>query len=155
MKKQTENKTGRSLTMTRIFRCMMEEGYYPIYETTHIVFGLDDNLAIVEYEDGVLSVRLFFSIEEDMYPIFLEASNETMMTTFAVKPVILGDMKNLMFSCETLCDNIREFKKFFPRSIDLIREALKRHRAEMKKTIPAKDEYPSMAGSVKSNKVVS
>lgn len=155
MKKQIENKSGRSLNMTRIFRCMMEGGYYPIYETTHIVFGLDDNLAIVEYEDGVLSVRLFFSIEEDMYPIFLEASNETMMTTFAVKPVILGDMKNLMFSCETLCDNIREFKKFFPRSIDLIREALKRHRAEMKKTIPAKDEYPSMAGSVKSNKVVS
>lgn len=155
MKKQIENKSGRSLNMMRIFRCMMEGGYYPIYETTHIVFGLDDNLAIVEYEDGVLSVRLFFSIEEDMYPIFLEASNETMMTTFAVKPVILGDMKNLMFSCETLCDNIREFKKFFPRSIDLIREALKRHRAEMKKTIPAKDEYPSMAGSVKSNKVVS
>ena len=49
MKKQTENKTGRSLTMARIFRCMMEEGHYPIYETSHIVFGLDDNLAIVEY----------------------------------------------------------------------------------------------------------
>lgn len=155
MKKQTENKTGRSLTMARIFRCMMEEGHYPIYETSHIVFGLDDNLAIVEYEEGVLSVRLFFSIEEDMYPLFLEASNWTMMTTFAVKPVVLDDMKNLMFSCETLCDNIREFRKFFPRSIDLIREALNRHRAEMKKTIPAKDEYQSSAGTVKSNKVVS
>ena len=155
MKKQEENKTGRSLNMARIFRCMMEEGYYPIFETTHIVFGLDDNLAIVEYEEGVLSVRLFFSIEEEMYPLFLEASNETMITTFAVKPVVLNDRKNLMFSCETLCDTLREFRKFFPRSVEMIRESLNRHRAVMKKTIPAKDDYPSMAGTVKSQKVVS
>ena len=155
MKKQIDSQTGRSLDMVRIFRCMMEGDYNPIYETTHIVFGLDDNLAIVEYEDGVLSVRLFFSIEEDMYPLFLEASNRTMISTFSVKPVVLDDMKNLMFCCETLCDNVREFRKFFPRSIDLIREALNRHRAEMKKTIPAKDEYQSSAGTVKSNKVVS
>lgn len=155
MKKQIDNKTGRSLDMVRIFRCMMEGGYNPIYETTHIVFGLDDNLAIVEYEDGVLSVRLFFSIEEDMYPLFLEASNRTMISTFSVKPVVLDDMKNLMFCCETLCDNVREFRKFFPRSIDLIREALNRHRAEMKKIIPAKDDYPSVAGIIKSDKIVS
>ena len=155
MKKQEEYKTGRSLNMSRIFRCMMEGGYYPIYETTHIVFGLDDNLAIVEYEEGILSVRLFFSIDEDMYPMFLEASNETMITSFAVKPVIMDDMKNLMFSCEVFCDNVREFRKFFPRSIDLIREALNRHRSEMKKTIPAKEDYPSMAGTVKSQKVLS
>lgn len=155
MKKQIDNKTGRSLDMVRIFRCMMEGGYNPIYETTHIVFGLDDNLAIVEYEDGVLSVRLFFSIEEDMYPLFLEASNRTMISTFSVKPVVLDDMKNLMFCCETLCDNVREFRKFFPRSIDLIREALSRHRVEMKKIIPAKDDYPSVAGIIKSDKIVS
>ena len=26
---------------------MMEEGYYPVYENTHITFGLEDNLAVV------------------------------------------------------------------------------------------------------------
>ena len=165
MEKNSDQKHGRSLNMTSIFRCMMEGGYYPIYEKTHIVFGLDDNLAIVEYEEGILSVRLFFSIEEDTYPMFLEAANETMMKAFIVKPVVLDDMKNLMFSCETLCDTVREFRKFFPRSIDLLRDALKQHRTEMKrlilaqeaasKTFPATDEWPSMAGSAKSHKVVS
>ena len=144
---------------------MMEGGYYPIFEKSHIVFGLDDNLAIVEYEEGILSVRLFFSIEKETYPLFLEAANETMMKAFIVKPVVLDDMKNLMFSCETMCDNVREFRKFFPRSIELLRESLKQHRKEMKrlllteelisKTVPAKDDLPSMAGTTKSHKVVS
>ena len=154
-----------SLNMRSIFRCMMEGGYYPIFEKSHIVFGLDDNLAIVEYEEGILSVRLFFSIEKETYPLFLEAANETMMKAFIVKPVVLDDMKNLMFSCETMCDNVREFRKFFPRSIELLRESLKQHRKEMKrlllteelisKTVPAKDDLPSMAGTTKSHKVVS
>ena len=52
------------LSMRSMFRCLMEEGYYPTFEQTHIQFGLDDNIAVVEYEEGVLSVRLFFSIEE-------------------------------------------------------------------------------------------
>ena len=154
-----------SLNMRSIFRCMMEEGYYPVYENTHITFGLEDNLAVVEYEEGILSVRLFFSIEKETYPLFLEAANETMMKAFIVKPVVLDDMKNLMFSCEMFCDNVREFRKFFPRSIELLREALRQHRKEMKrlllaeelvsKTVPAKDEYPSLAGTTKSHKVVS
>lgn len=151
--------------MTGIFRCMMEGGYYPIYEKTHIVFGLDDNLATVEYEDGILAVRLFFSIEKDTYPIFLEAANETMMKEYIVKPVVLDDMKNLMFSCEIMCDNLREFRRFFPRSIELLREALSRHRTEMKrlllaqelasKTIPATDDWSPAAGTIKGHKVVS
>ena len=128
-----------SLNLTSIFRCMMEGGYYPIYEKTHIVFGLDDNLAVVEYEEGILSVRLFFGIEEDSYSLFLEASNSTMQKAFAVKPVVLDDMKNLMFSCEMLCGTVREFRKFFPRSLELLRRALKLHRTEMKKLILAEE----------------
>lgn len=165
MKRQSDKKTGRSLNMTVIFRCMMEGGYYPIYEKTHIVFGLDDNLATVEYEDGILAVRLFFSIEKDTYPIFLEAANETMMKEYIVKPVVLDDMKNLMFSCEIMCDNLREFRRFFPRSIEFLREALSRHRTEMKrlllaqelasKTIPATDDWSPAAGTIKGHKVVS
>lgn len=153
MKKDEQGKSGRSLNMTSIFRCMMEAGYYPIYEKTHIVFGLDGNLAIVEYEEGILSVRLFFSIEKELYAKFLKAGNRTMMRAFIVKPVILNDLKNLMFSCEMFCDNVREFRKFFPRSIDLLREALQLHRLEM--TIPATDESSSMAGTVKNQKITS
>lgn len=165
MERQSDKKPGRSLNLKGIFRCMMESGYYPIYEKTHIVFGLDDNLATVEYEEGILAVRLFFSIEKDTYPLFLEAANETMMKEYMVRPVVLDEMKNLMFSCETMCDNLREFRKFFPRSIGLLREALSRHRKEMKrlllacelasKTVPATDEWTPVAGTTKSHKVVS
>ena len=54
---------------------MMEDGYYPVFEQTHIQFGMDDNIAVVEYEEGILSVRLFFSIDEEAYDLFLEACN--------------------------------------------------------------------------------
>ena len=144
---------------------MMEGGFCPIYEKTHIVFGIDDNMGVVEYEEGVLSVRIFFSIDEESYPLFLEASNATMIKAFSVKPVVLDDLKNIMFSCEVLCDNVREFRKFFPRSIELLKDALKQHRAEMKKLImaedlalrkvPASDDFSSMAGSNKSRKNIS
>ena len=144
-----------TLDMTSIFRCMMEDGYNPVYEKNHIIFAIDDNLAIVEYEEGVLSVRLFFSIEEEAYDLFLEAGNQTMLKAFIVKPVLLDDMTNLMFSCEILCDNLREFKKFFPRCIELIHEALYQHKSEMKKLIPATDKILPAAGKSKVHKVVS
>ena len=127
------------LSMRSMFRCMMEEGYYPTFEQTHIQFGLDDNIAVVEYEEGVLSVRLFFSIEEEAYEIFLEASNLMMIETFAVKPVILEDMKNIMFSCEIRCDNLREFRKNLPWAIEKLREGLRAHRSQMKKLILASE----------------
>lgn len=127
------------LSMRCMFRCMMEEGYYPSFEQTHIQFDLDDNIAVVEYEEGVLSVRLFFSIEEEAYEIFLEASNMMMAETYAVKPVILEDLKNIMFSCEMRCDNLREFRKCLPWATDRLREALKVHKGEMKKLILASE----------------
>ena len=127
------------LSMRSMFRCMMEEGYYPTFEQTHIQFNLDDNIAVLEYEEGVLSVRLFFSIEEEAYEIFLEASNMMMIGTFAVKPVILEDMKNIMFSCEMRCDNMREFRKNLPWAIDKLREGLRVHKSEMKKLILASE----------------
>jgi len=145
-----------SLNLRSIFRCMMEEGYYPTFEKTHIQFGLDDNIAVVEYEEGVASVRLFFSIEEDAYELFLEASNATMVETFAVKPAILDDMKNIMFSCEMLCENLREFRKFLPWAVDRLNEALTVHKAEMKRlvlagevaarTVPATEEFVTGTG---------
>ena len=134
-KKITEMKTR--LDMRSIFRCMMEEGYYPTYEKTHILFDMDDNTAVVEYEEGVLSIRLFFSIEEVAYDLFLEASNTTMTESFLVKPAVMDDMKNIMFSCEILCSNVKEFRKFFPDAIERLREAIRLHKAEMKRLILA------------------
>lgn len=127
----TDKKTDISV-LRNIFRFMMEEGYYPTFEKTHILFQLDDNLATVEYEKGLMTVRLFFSIEEESREMFLDAANSTMSGSIAVKPVILEDGKTLMFSIETMCDNIREFKKFFPRSIGYIKDALHIHRHYMK-----------------------
>lgn len=125
------------LDMRSIFRCMMEEGYYPTYEKTHILFNIADNTAVVEYEEGVLSIRLFFSIEEEAYDLFLEASNATMTETFLVKPAVLDDMKNIMFSCEILCDTVKEFRKFFPVGVERLTEAVMMHKSEMKRLILA------------------
>lgn len=153
------------ISMKEIFRCMMEDGYYPKYEQTHIFFSLGDNTGVVEYEEDILSVRIFFSIEPETYEIFLEASNSMMMETFMVKPVILDDRKSIMFSCEMMCDTVKEFRKFFPRINEYLIEALMMHKSEMKrlimsenrknKNIPAIDEITSMTGMSESHKVVS
>jgi hypothetical protein len=127
------------LSMRSMFRCMMEDGYYPTFEKTHIQFGLDNNIAVVEHEEGVLSVRLFFSIEEEAYEMFLEASNLMMVETFAVKPVVLEDMKNIMFSCEIRCETVREFRKNLPWAIEKLREGLRAHKIQMKKLILANE----------------
>ena len=125
------------LSMRSIFRCMMEEGFYPTYEKTHILFCIDDNLGVVEYEEGIVSIRLFFSIEEEFRELFMDASNITMEQSYAVKSVVLDDLKNIMFSCEFLCDTEKEFRKFLPRATGLISEALDIHKEEMKKLILA------------------
>ena len=151
--------------MLSMFKAMMEGGYYPYYNKTHIMFNHDDNTVIVEHEDGILCVRLFFTIEEEAYDLFLEASNQTMLDTYIVKPVLMNDMKTIMFSCETFCYNIREFRKFLPHSIHLIDESIAAHKKEMKKlvlaeealsnTIPASDDWSSLAGTLKSQKILS
>ena len=117
----------------------MEEGYYPVFEQTHIQFGIGDNIAIVEQDEDLVCLRLFFSIEEDEYDLFLEASNMTMSDTYVVKPVILDDMSKLMFSCEFMCDNMRDFRRFFPRALSRLKEAVKTHKSEMKKLILASE----------------
>lgn len=132
MEQSFNKKAKGSVSLKGIFRFLMEEGYYPTYEKTYISFDLEDNMAVLEYEEGVLAVRLFFSIDEDTYSIFLEASNSAMTGTTGVKPIVLDDHKTLMFSAETMCDNMREFKKFFPRSIRNIKDTLVLHRHEMK-----------------------
>ena len=148
-KEKTTNAFGsrHSLNMKRIFRCLMEEGYYPTYEETHILFSLDDNTAVVEYEEGVISIRLFFGIDKESYALFLEASNEVMLETHVVKPVVLDDMKNIMFSFEMMCDSTRELKRYFSRGIRLLQESLALHRLEMKKLVLT-ERMSSPAGSV-------
>ena len=97
--------------------------------------------------------------------MFLEASNYAMIKSYMIKPVIMEDMKSIMFSCETFCYNIREFRKFLPHCIHLIDESIAAHKKEMKKlvlaeealskTIPASDDWSSLAGTFKSQKILS
>jgi hypothetical protein len=153
--KKADTSRGQ-LTMRSIFRCMMEEGYYPTFEKTHIIFGMEENMAVLEYEEGVLSMKLFFEIDEDAYDLFLEASNETMFKTFMVKPVLLDDMNTIMFSFEVPCGTIRELRKMLRIGIEHLGKTLETHRNEMKKlilaeemataTLPATDDLTSMAG---------
>ena len=136
--KKKEN-SHKSLKMHSMFKAMMEGGYYPYYNKTHIMFSHDDNIVIVEHADGILCLRLFFSIEEEAYDLFLEASNQTMLNTFVTKPVLMDDMKTIMFSCETMCDNASEFRKFLPRAIDRLKESLYTHKSKMKKLVLASE----------------
>ena len=87
MEKKTADKS-QCLCMMDIFRCMMEDGYYPSFEENHIQFDLDGNTAVVTYDEDILAVRVFFSIDEEEYGMFLEASNLTMLETYAVKPAV-------------------------------------------------------------------
>lgn len=141
-----------SLTMRSIFNLLTEQGYHPTHGSSYILFELDENSAVVEYEEGILSIRLFFTIEEEAYGMFLEASNAAMMESFIVKPTVLDDMKSIMFSCEMMCDTTGEFKKFFPRGLKLLNESLYMHKEEIKKLMtsgkelavqPSEDSYCS------------
>lgn len=135
--KPESTKRRCSLTLKNIFRHMMESGYNPSFEHTHIQFELGDDTAVVEYNEGLMSVRLFFSIDEDEYDLFLEASNMAMLKSSAVKIAVLDNLTDLMFSCEVLCENIRDFKRFLPQAIDRLKDALNTHKDEMRRLIIA------------------
>jgi hypothetical protein len=120
------------MNIVSICRVMMEDGFYPHLEQNHVLFNIDDNPATLEYEAGIMTVRIFFSIDEDSYEMFLKAGNATMTGTMVVKHVVLSERKILMFSSETMCDTLKEFRKFLPKSIELIRDAVTVHRHEMK-----------------------
>ena len=109
---------------------MMEDGYNPEYEMGYIEFDIKDNRAVLEYEKGILSLRVFFSINEEEYDLLLETSNASMLETSMVKSILLDNMKTIMFSCEMMCDNVREFRKFFPRGIRLLKQGIIAHKEE-------------------------
>jgi ketol-acid reductoisomerase len=131
MKKEQENKKG-SLNFMSIFRYLMEEGYFPTYETTHILFELEDNTALLEYEDGMLSIMVFFSIDEETSALFILGSNSVMTDTKGIKALVLEDEATIMFSAEFMCDNLRELRKFFPKALHNINHALAEHKKTMK-----------------------
>ena len=125
----------KELTLRKMFRYLMEKGYMPSLEDTHILFDIKENTAVLEYEDGFLSVRLFFSIDKDEYRNFLEASNSCMQMTYMIRPVILEDHRTLMFSCESICDTFRDFERFFPKMLDYLHEGLSTHKNQMQELL--------------------
>lgn len=128
---------NHSLTMRKIFAYLMENGYEPSYEDGYILFEIDDDTSVLEYDNGILSVRTFFSIDEEGYDMFMEASNLTMIKSLMIRPVIMEDMKSIMFSCETLCESMSEFRRYLPRLIEFSRKGLAAHKNEMKQLIRA------------------
>lgn len=127
---QTEN-------MRKIFTYMMENGYNPTFEDNYILFEVDDNTSVLELDEGILSVRTFFTIDEDGYDLFLEASNLAMIRSLVIRPIIMDDMKSIMFSCETICDSMSDFKRFLPKLIEFSKKGLEIHRHEMQQLIAA------------------
>ena len=135
MKTVAEHK--KDLSMRNIFKHLIENGYDPVFEDDYITFNLDDNTSVLELNDNILTIRTFFTIEEDEYDIFLEASNYAMLKSNMMKPVIMEDMKSIMFSCETLCENLNDFKRFFPRLVTFSKKGLETHKNEMRELIQA------------------
>lgn len=125
----------KALTLRKIFRYMMEKGHEPSFETTHILFGIEENTAVLEYEDGFLAIRLFFSIDKDEFRNFLEASNACMQRAYMIRPVILEDHRTIMFSCECICDTFRDFERFFPKMLETLQEGLSVHKDQMKELL--------------------
>lgn len=123
--------------MRKIFTYMMENGYEPEYEDNYILFEVEENTSVLEYENGILSLRTFFTIDDDGYEMFLEASNFAMIKSFMIKPVILEDMKSIMFSCETLCDGMNDFKRFLPRMIEFSIKGLEIHKCQVRELLKA------------------
>ena len=128
-------KTQSRLTLKSMFVHMMENGYQPVFENDNIQFEIGDDIAVVEHKEDILSVRLFYTIDEDEYDLFLEASNMAMLKTSAVKIAVLDNMTDLMFSCECMCEDIRDFKRFLPMAVTRLKEALHIHKEEMRRLI--------------------
>lgn len=113
-----------SLSLIDICRCMMEDGYYPVYRKTYITFSIGDDTAVLEYDQGILSIKVFFSIDDEYSEIFLTAANTIMQSSPTIKSLMDEDGKNITFSCETFCDTKRGFRKFLPWMISRMKEAL-------------------------------
>lgn len=126
-----------SLTMRKIFACMMENGCCPTFEDGYILFDVDDNTSVLEYENGVLTLRTFFTIDKEGYEMFLEASNYAMIKSYMIKPVIMEDMKSIMFSCETFCQTVGDFKRYFPLMIEYLRKGMSVHKDQMRELLKA------------------
>ena len=132
---QTGMEMKKELTLRKIFRYMMENGYEPSLEDMHILFDMKELTAVLEYEEGILSLRMFFSVDRDEYRNFLEASNSCMQMTYMIRPVILEDHRTLMLSCESICDTFRDFERFFPRMLDSLQEGLTVHKNQMQELL--------------------
>ena len=69
--------------------------------------------------------------------MFLEASNFAMIKSLMIKPVVMEDMKSIMFSSETLCDSMNEFRRFLPKLIEFSKKGLEIHKNEMMELMKA------------------
>jgi hypothetical protein len=123
--------------MGNIFTYLMENRYNPAFEDNCILLDINGNASVLEYENAVLTLRTFFTIEEEEYDMFLEASNYAMLKSFMIKPVIMEDMKSIMFSCETFCESFGDFKRFFPKMVEYSRTGLEVHKNEMRELLKA------------------
>lgn len=123
------------MKLTDICRYMMEEGYYPKYEKTHLLFYIDGNMTLLEYENDILVMRVFFSINEDDFNLFMEVSDTVMLNTHTVKALVTHDRKSIMFCCETMCDNRKSLRKFLPAMISNLKAAMNQHREQMRMQI--------------------
>ena len=123
------------MKLTDICRYMMEEGYYPKYEKTQLLFYIDGNITLLEYENDILVMRVFFSINEDDFNLFMEVSDTVMLNTHTVKALVTHNKKSIMFCCETMCDNRKSLRKFLPAMISNLKAAMNQHREQMRMQI--------------------
>ena len=67
---------------------MMEDGYYPVYRKTYITFSIGDDTAVLEYNQGILTLKIFFSIDDEYAALLLTAANTIMQSSPTIKSLM-------------------------------------------------------------------
>ena len=97
MKTDTPKKRSQ-LTLRSMFMHMMENGYEPEFEDSHIQFGIGEDTAVIEHREGILSVRLFYSIDEEEMKKLIFASGVAAATIPAADISMAGIGKRKIVS---------------------------------------------------------
>ena len=161
MKKMTGDNVNENLDKGSIYRVIQEEGYFPTKDTDdEISFKIRGTRFVVgECADGFVYTRLYYGIEDDDVETSIHAANEVNKTFVAIKTIICHDNKTLIFSVESYCRNVQNYRCFFQRSISILGDSVDKFRDENDK-FKGLLKYPSsvsedQAGQVTEQKLLS
>ena len=118
-----------------IMKVLQEEGLVPtICEEGDIEFKINGTtLNITEGAKGLCSIRVFYSIEKDLFWKGLYAANIVNQTIVVVKTLLIEENETLIFSVESYCKTVESFREQFHTSLNILNYSIEQFREEMDK----------------------